>query len=86
VLIHDTERRPINASSRRRHPTPRQKRVVHERDRSCVDCGSTDLLRYDHQPDYEQTRRTIIEEVEIRCAPCHHKRHAKQTAAEPAGG
>ena len=81
VLIHDAERRPINASGRRRHPTTRQKRVVHERDRGCVDCGSTDLLRYDHDPDYEQTHHTVIEELEPRCALCHHKRHAKQKAA-----
>ena len=80
VLIHDAERRPINASSRQRHPTPRQKRVVRERDRACVDCGSTHLLRYDHHPDYEQTRHTIIDELELRCAPCHYKRHAKQKA------
>jgi hypothetical protein len=78
ALIHDTNRRPINASSRRRHPTPRQKRVVHERDRRCVDCGSTDLLRYDHNPDYQQSRHTITDELELRCAPCHHKRHATQ--------
>jgi hypothetical protein len=77
VLIHDAERRPINASSRQRHPTQRQKRVVRERDRACIDCGSTDLLRYDHHPDYEQTRHTITEELELRCAPCHHKRHGK---------
>ena len=82
VLIHDANGRPINASSRQRHPTDRQKRVVRERDRACVDCGSTNLLIYDHDPDYEQTRHTIIEELKIRCAPCHHKRHAKQDAAE----
>ena len=81
VLIHDADRRPINASKRQRHPTTRQKRVVRERDRNCVDCGSTDLLRYDHHPDYEQTRHTIIEELKLRCAPCHHKRHAAQEAA-----
>ena len=80
VLIHDAERRPINASSRQRHPTQRQKRVVHERDRACVDCGSTELLRYDHDPDYEQSRHTTIDELEIRCAPCHHKRHKAQEA------
>ncbi|MEO5839056.1 MAG: hypothetical protein ABIQ73_06280 [Acidimicrobiales bacterium] len=85
VLIHDAERRPINASGRHRHPTTRQKRVVRERDRACVDCGTTDLLRYDHRPDYEQSRHTIVDEVEIRCAPCHHKRHAKQAAAGAAG-
>ena len=84
ALIHDAERRPINASSRRRHPTPRQKRVIHERDRRCVDCGATDLLRYDHEPAYEQTRHTVVEEVEIRCAPCHYKRHAEQKASRAA--
>ncbi|MEO8697739.1 MAG: DUF222 domain-containing protein [Acidimicrobiales bacterium] len=82
ALIHDAQGRPINASSRQRHPTTRQKRVVHERDRRCVDCGSTDLLRYDHDPDYEYTRRTVIEELRVRCAPCHHKRHAKQRSAK----
>jgi hypothetical protein len=82
LLIHDAERRPINASSRRRHPTTRQKRVVRERHGGCVDCGSTNLIQYDHNPDYEQTHHTIIEELEPRCAPCHYKRHAKQTAAE----
>ena len=78
TLIHDAERRPINASSRRRHPTTRQKRVVRERDRRCVDCGSTNLLQYDHQPPYEQSHHTVVEEVEIRCAPCHHDRHGPE--------
>jgi len=82
ALIHDAQGRPINASGRRRHPTTRQKRVVRERDRACVDCGSTDLLRYDHDPDYEQTHHTIVEELKLRCAPCHHKRHAKQRSAK----
>jgi hypothetical protein len=82
VLIHDADGRPINASGRQRHPTTRQKRVVRERDRACVDCGTTDLLRYDHDPDYEQTHHTVIDELKVRCAPCHHKRHAKQKAAK----
>jgi hypothetical protein len=85
VLIHDAERQPINASSRQRHPTQRQKRVVKERDRVCVDCGSTKLLTYDHEPDYEQSRHTIVEELKLRCAPCHHKRHAKQEAEGTSG-
>jgi len=46
-----------------------------------VDCGSTNLIQYDHNPDFEQTHHTVIEELEPRCAPCHHKRHAKQEAA-----
>ena len=75
ALIHDAEGRPINASSRRRHPKVRQKRVVKERDRVCSDCGSSDLLEYDHEPPYETTGHTVVEELKLRCAPCHHKRH-----------
>jgi hypothetical protein len=76
ALIHDAEQRPVNASTRRRHPTPRQQRVVHERQHGrCVDCGSTDLIEYDHEPAYETTKRTTTDELEPRCAPCHHRRH-----------
>ena len=76
ALIHDAEGRPINASGRHRNPTTRQRRVVHERDRRCVDCGATDLLEYDHDPAWEQSGRTIIDELRLRCANCHHRRHA----------
>ncbi len=79
VLIHDAERRPINASGRHRHPTARQRRVVLERHRRCVDCGETELLEYDHQPPYETTRRTVVDELEPRCRTCHRARH--RTAA-----
>ena len=80
LLIHDAERRPINASSRRRHPTTRQKRVVRERDRRCVDCGSTDLLQYDHDPPYAQSHQTVVDELRIRCWRCHRDRHAEDAA------
>lgn len=75
ALIHDAQGRPIDASNRRRRPTVRQKRVVKERDQSCVDCNRSDLLNYDHIPPYDQTRHTITSELQLRCAPCHHKRH-----------
>jgi hypothetical protein len=76
ALVHDAEHRPVNASTRRRHPTTRQRRVVHEADLGrCVDCGSTDLIQYDHQPDYETSRHTTTDELECRCPPCHHRRH-----------
>jgi hypothetical protein len=78
ALIHDAERWPINASGRQRHPTTRQRRVVHERYRRCVDCGSTELLECDHVPPYEETKRTVIEELRPRCALCHHRRHRKK--------
>jgi len=48
AMIHDAETHPADASNRRRHPTPRQKRLVKERDRICRDCGRGHLLEYDH--------------------------------------
>lgn len=78
LLIHDAERRPINASSRRRHPTTRQQRVVMEaHGHECVDCQSTDLLELDHNPAFEHTLRTVTHELEPRCAPCHRARHRR---------
>jgi hypothetical protein len=84
VLIHDAESRPINASGRQRHPTARQRRVVRERDRACVDCGSIDFLHYDHEPAYEQSHQTVIDELKLRCGKCHRARHRKER--EQAGG
>jgi hypothetical protein len=76
ALIHDAEGKPINASGRQRHPTARQRRVVKERDRVCVDCGATDFLQYDHDPDFERSRRTIVDELKLKCPVCHVRRHA----------
>jgi hypothetical protein len=75
ALIHDAERHPINASGRHRHPTLRQKRVVRERDRVCVDCGATDFLEFDHDPPFEVSKRTIVDELRPRCVNCHHRHH-----------
>jgi hypothetical protein len=75
ALIHDAEGRPINASGRHRSPSARQRRVVHERDRRCVDCGATAFLEYDHDPPYEQSGRTVVSELHLRCWSCHHRRH-----------
>ena len=81
ALIHDADNRPLNASSKRRHPSARQKRVVKERDRVCVDCGATTLLEYDHVPDFAQTGHTVVDELQLRCAPCHQRRHDREAAA-----
>jgi len=78
ALIHDAQARPINASGRHRHPTARQRRVVHERDKACVDCGSTEFLQYDHEPDYEQSHETVIDGLRLRCWTCHRARHRRQ--------
>jgi hypothetical protein len=53
---------------------------VKERDRRCVDCGSTDLLQYDHDPDFETSQRTVVEELQLRCAICHRARHSNEAA------
>ena len=79
ALIVDANRRPINASGRQRHPTTRQKRVVQARHNGCIDCGSHDLTHYDHNPPYEQTHHTLIDELQPRCAPCHRHRHNNQS-------
>jgi hypothetical protein len=74
ALIHDAERHPINASGRHRHPTDRQKRVVHERDRHCR-CGATEFLEYHHDPPFEATHRTVVEELWLKCRDCHRADH-----------
>ena len=81
MLLHDMERRPIDASNRRRHPTTRQKRVVLEtHNHECVDCQDPDLLEFDHNPPYELTGHTITTELEPRCSPCHRARHKREDA------
>lgn len=83
TMIHDAESHPINVSGRHRHPTDRQKRVVRERDRGCVDCGSTELIEYDHVPDFEASKRTVIDELHVRCPACHRARHRRQGSGQP---
>jgi hypothetical protein len=83
VMIHDAQRRPINASGIHRHHTTRQKRVVKERDRACIECGSGDFLEYDHEPSFEQSARTLVEETELRCSRCHRLRHRRARGESP---
>ena len=80
ALIHDAESRPINASGKQRHPTARQRRVVQARDCACVDCGATEFLQYDHEPDYDASKHTIVDELRLRCRACHRARHQRQIA------
>ena len=78
AIVHDSTGNPIDATNRRRHPTRRQKRLVKERDQTCVDCDRNQLLEYDHVPQYDTTGHTITPELQLRCAPCHHQRHQTQ--------
>lgn len=77
ALIHDADGHPINASGRHRHPSARQRRVVKEEHRACVDCGATEFLEYDHEPAFEVSGRTVVEELKPRCRSCHRARHAR---------
>ena len=80
ALVHDARSRPTDASGRRRHPSARQRRVVTERDRACVDCGATEHLEADHVPGWATTRRTRVEELVLRCWACHRARHKREPA------
>ena len=82
ALIHDAERRPINASGAHRHPTRRQKRVVHERDRVCNRCGSGEFLEYHHDPPFDESHRTVVDELWLRCRKCHRDDHRHGPARE----
>ena len=81
TMIHDAESHPINVSGRHRHHTDRQKRVVKERDKVCVDCGESAFLEYDHEPAFEQSRRTLVEETKLRDSRCHALRHQRERNA-----
>ena len=78
ALVHDAERRPINASGRQRHPTTRQQRVVAARDdHTCTapGCDSRQFLEVDHDPPYEVTKRTVVDELRLLCGAHHRQRH-----------
>jgi hypothetical protein len=75
-MIHDAESHPINVSGRHRYPTDRQRLVVKERDRTCS-CGAVVLLDCHHEPPFEQSRRTLVDELELKCKTCHRRRHRR---------
>lgn len=76
ALIHDADGRPINASSRQRHPTTRQQRVVAARSGGrCDGCGTTEFLEFHHDPPFEQTQHTVVDELTHRCRNCHRAEH-----------
>ncbi len=74
AMIHDAQSHPIDVSGRHRHPTDRQQLVVRERQPACP-CGATAFLQTHHEPPFEQSRRTVIDELETKCSRCHRLRH-----------
>ena len=81
ALVHDADRRPINASARQRRPTIRQQRVVAERDGyQCTEegCAAAEFLEFDHEPPFEVSRHTVVDELRLRCSKHHRDRHRGQ--------
>jgi hypothetical protein len=77
LLLHDTERLPIDASPRRRSPTRRQRRVVDERHRECQHpgCHARAFLQYDHIEPYGNHGPTVIANLQRLCGPHNRARH-----------
>lgn len=85
LLLHDTERQPIDASPRRRFPTRRQQRVVDARSVECAHpgCHAQVFLQYDHIVAYDDGGPTVVDNLQRLCGP--HNR-AKELARRRAGG
>ncbi|UDY36434.1 DUF222 domain-containing protein [Dermatobacter hominis] len=81
ALIHDVDGKPIDATNTRRHPTARQRAVIDERTPTCIDCGSAELLEYDHDPPFSETGHTVTDQTRQRCAPCHRAFHEREPTA-----
>jgi len=87
LLLHDNERQPIDASPRRRFPTPRQKRVNAERYPECAHpgCHATVFLQHDHIQPYDQGGPTVLSNLQRLCGP-HNRAKEQARAASRAGG
>lgn len=77
LLIHDCERRPIDASPRRRFPTRRQRRVIDELYHECArdGCSATVFLQYDHEEPYAQGGLTVVDNLQKLCGPHNRVKH-----------
>ena len=71
LLFHDTRRHPIDASPRRRAPTPRQRRVLDARQPRCAHPGCTcrTFLHYDHIERYADGGTTTLDNLQRLCGP-----------------
>ena len=80
LLIHDTQRHPIDASPRRRLPTRRQRRVIQARQPTCAEtgCTCTTLLQIDHLIPHPHGGDTVLTNLTQRCGP--HNRQKSQAS------
>ncbi len=81
LLLRDIDGRPIDATKRRRHPTPRQRRVIEARaGHRCQEpgCRSRQFLHVHHDIPYDTSHHTVTTECSMRCNHHHrewHRRH-----------
>ena len=82
LLLHNTQRHPIDASPRRRHPTRRQRRVLDQTHQECQHpgCHATAFLQYDHIQPYAQGGTTTLDNLQRLCGP-HNRARNEQNAA-----
>lgn len=77
LMIHDTQRQPIDASPRRRFPTRRQRRVVDELYPECAHpgCHARTFLQYDHIEAFSVGGLTTVANLQRLCGP-HNREKA----------
>ncbi|MGB3410546.1 MAG: DUF222 domain-containing protein [Microthrixaceae bacterium] len=77
LLMHDSQRQPIDASPRRRFPTRRQRRVLDQIDEECrhPGCHATEFLQYDHDQPYALGGPTILANLRRLCGPHNRDRN-----------
>jgi hypothetical protein len=76
LLLHDTQRLPIDASPRRRAPTRRQRRVLDARSTECDQpgCHARTFLDYDHIHRYTDGGPTTLDNLHRLCGPHNRAR------------
>ncbi|HET8931532.1 MAG TPA: DUF222 domain-containing protein [Acidimicrobiales bacterium] len=85
LLIHDADNEPIDATPRRRFPTPRQRKVIDARQDQCQQpgCHARNFLDYDHIHPYTRGGPTILENLQRLCGP-HNRAKADGVVGTPA--
>ncbi|HET8929323.1 MAG TPA: DUF222 domain-containing protein [Acidimicrobiales bacterium] len=81
LLMEDNQRRPIDASPRRRFPTRRQRRVVDACGPECAQdgCHARDWLQYDHVDPYDPANpNTVVANLQRLCGP-HNRAKGNRT-------
>ncbi len=71
LLVHDSQRQPVDASPRRRFPTRRQRRVIDETNPECAQpgCHARAFLEYDHVRPFSHGGATVIANLQRLCGP-----------------